>query len=89
MIGKKVPHTYIAEGMRYFALLCPVETQLANGKSVKAYNFYIFDEEGYCWTPNDTHNPEFHLSIRERYFTDALGFGGRRYMLDKQSDRAI
>ena len=49
MISKKVPHTYIAEGMRYFALLCPVETELANGKSVRAYNFYIFDEEGYCW----------------------------------------
>ena len=49
MISKKVPHTYIADGIRYFALLCPVETELANGKSVKAYNFFIFDEEGYCW----------------------------------------
>ena len=25
MISKKVPHTYIADGMRYFALICPVE----------------------------------------------------------------
>lgn len=49
MISKKVPHTYIADGVRYFALLCPVETELANGKSVQAYNFFIFDEEGYCW----------------------------------------
>ena len=49
MISKKVPHTYIADGMRYFALICPVETELASGKSVRAYNFFIFDEEGYCW----------------------------------------
>lgn len=49
MISKKVPHTYIADGMRYFAIICPVETELTNGKSVQAYNFFIFDEEGYCW----------------------------------------
>ena len=49
MISKKIPHTYIADGIRYFALICPVETEIANGKTVRAYNFFIFDEEGYCW----------------------------------------
>ena len=49
MISEKVPHTYIADGIRYFALICPVETEIANGKTVRAYNFFIFDEEGYCW----------------------------------------
>ena len=49
MISKQVPHTYFADGMRYFALICRVETEPANGKSVRAYNFFIFDEAGYCW----------------------------------------
>ena len=49
MISKKISHTYIADGMRYFALLCPVETENVRGKLVQACNFFIFDEEGYCW----------------------------------------
>ena len=49
MISKNVPHTYIADGVRYFAILCSIETKLPNGKSLRAYNFFIIDEEGYCW----------------------------------------
>ena len=49
MISKNVPHTYIADGVRYFAILCRVETQLGSGKSVRVYNFFIIDEAGYCW----------------------------------------
>lgn len=49
MISKRIPHTYIADGVRYFAILCPVETETESGKLIKACNFFIFDEEGYCF----------------------------------------
>ena len=49
MISKRIPHTYTADGVRYFTILCPVKTELASGKFVRGYNFFIIDEQGYCW----------------------------------------
>ena len=48
MISKKVPHTYIQEGIRYYALIRECEITTENG-TVSAVNFYIFDERGYVW----------------------------------------
>jgi len=45
MISKNIPHTYIQNGIRYFAFLCPVR----HSDDFKAYNFNVFDEEGYSW----------------------------------------
>ena len=66
MISKRVPYTYIADGIRYFALICPVEIELLTGKSVRALNFFIFDEEGYCW---------LQMIHTTRSFVDQLGNG--------------
>ena len=49
MISRRTPHTYMQNSIRYFALLCPVETETESGESVEAYNFFVFDEEGYCF----------------------------------------
>ena len=49
MISKKVPHTYIQEGIRYYALLRECKITTEDDKSVSAVNFYIFDERGYVW----------------------------------------
>ena len=49
MISKKVPHTYIQEGIRYYALVRECKITTENGKRVTAVNFYIFDESGYVW----------------------------------------
>ena len=48
VISKNVPHSYITNGMRYFVCLHPVLARTA-AKPYRAWNFYIFDEEGYCW----------------------------------------
>ena len=49
-ISKKVPHTYIADGIRYFAFLREIEFQPEGSKrSIKVVNFYVFDADGYCW----------------------------------------
>ena len=52
MISKQVPHTYIQQGIRFFALFVPVqETFKHEGveKIVDAHNFYVFSENGSCW----------------------------------------
>ena len=48
-ISKKVPHTYIQDGIRYYALMCFCKTEGAAGQKVSAVNFYIFDQEGYVF----------------------------------------
>ena len=57
MISKKVPHTYIQDGIRYYSLICPVETSREDGSLVKAINFYMFDQYGLCWL-NITHTTQ-------------------------------
>ena len=66
MISKKVPHTYIQEGIRYYALMRECQTATEGGKTVSAVNFYIFDERGYVWLQmiHTTHP-----------FIDQLGYG--------------
>ena len=49
MISKKVPHTYIQEGIRYYALIRECRVTTENDNTVSAVNFYIFDERGYVW----------------------------------------
>ena len=49
MISKKVPHTYIQEGIRYYALIRECKVTTENDNTVSAVNFYIFDERGYVW----------------------------------------
>ena len=49
MISKKVPHTYIQEGIRYYALIRECKVTTENDSTVSAVNFYIFDERGYVW----------------------------------------
>ena len=82
MISKRVPHTYIADGMRYFALLCPVEIENVHGKMVQACNFFIFDEEGYCWLQmtHTTHSFIYQLSN---------GVLRSRTVLEVQDDRWV
>ena len=48
-ISKKVPHTYIQDGIRYYALMCFCKTEGAAGQKVSAANFYIFDQDGYAF----------------------------------------
>ena len=49
-ISNKVPHTYIADGIRYFAFLRDAEYRSEDSDAVtKFVNFYIFDADGYCW----------------------------------------
>ena len=48
-ISKKVPHTYIQDGIRYYALMCFCKTEGTAGRKVSAVNFYIFDQEGYVF----------------------------------------
>ncbi len=49
MISKKVPHTYIQEGIRYYALVRECKVTTEDNNTVSAVNFYIFDERGYLW----------------------------------------
>lgn len=48
-ISENVPHTYIQDGIRYYALLREVETTNVEGNMVSAFNFYVFDQNGYIW----------------------------------------
>ena len=48
-ISNNVPHTYIQDGIRYFALCRNCQTTDVHGKKVKAIHFYVFDEYGWCW----------------------------------------
>lgn len=48
-ISKNVPHAYIQDGIRYYALMREVETTTADGNEIFAFNFYVFDQEGYVW----------------------------------------
>lgn len=47
--SENVPHAYIQDGIRYYALMCEVETTTADGTTISAFNFYVFDEKGYLW----------------------------------------
>ena len=70
MISKQVPHTYIQHGTRFFALFVYVrEIFKREGveKVVDAHNFYIFDENGYCWTSM--------LHVEKSYVLNELGNG--------------
>ena len=49
MISKKVPHTYIQEGIRYYALVRECKVTTEDNNTVSAVNFCIFDERGYVW----------------------------------------
>ena len=48
MISKKVPHTYIQQGTRFFALFVYVRSTYENTE-IDAHNFYIFSENGNVW----------------------------------------
>ena len=48
MISKKVPHTYIQHGTRFFALFVCVRSTYEDTE-IDAHNFYIFSENGNCW----------------------------------------
>ena len=48
-ISQNVPHTYIQDGIRYYALMCFCKTESAAGRKVSAINFYVFDQEGYAF----------------------------------------
>ena len=47
-ISENMKHTYIANKVRHFAFLRPVKYE-DDETRVKAYDFFIFDEEGYAW----------------------------------------
>lgn len=49
MISKNVPSTYRQHGKRYYALIRKVQNVDAEGDLYTAYDFYMFDEDGYCW----------------------------------------
>ena len=49
MISKKIPHTYIQHGTRFFALFVYVRSTYEDTE-IDAHNFYIFSENGNCWT---------------------------------------
>ena len=48
-ISENVQHTYIQDGIRYYALMCFCKTEGAAGRKVSAINFYVFDQEGYAF----------------------------------------
>ena len=48
-ISQNVPHTYIQDGIRYYALIRKVKTKTAEDTQISAFNFYIFDQEGYAF----------------------------------------
>ena len=48
MISKKVPHTYIQDGTRFYALFMRVQ-ETYEDTEIDAHNFYIFSESGSCW----------------------------------------
>ena len=48
-ISKNVPHTYRQHNQRYYALIRKVGKISEDGDLWTAYNFYMFDENGYCW----------------------------------------
>lgn len=51
-ISKNVPHTYIQDGIRYYAFQKACETRRVADDSasrITAYHFFIFDEDGYCF----------------------------------------
>ena len=48
-ISENVPHTYIQNGIRYYALMCFCTAEGAAGQKVSAVNFYVFDQEGYAF----------------------------------------
>ena len=66
MISKNVPHTYIQDGIRYYALIRDVETTNQNSDKQKAVNFYMFDQDGYAW---------FHIVHTTHAFINELGNG--------------
>ena len=47
-ISSNMEYTYKANQVRYYAFLCPVMYEDEDTR-VKAYDFAIFDEEGYAW----------------------------------------
>ena len=52
-ISRKVPHTYIQHGVRFYAMLIPVQGPFRDTSGaqmwIDAHNWYIFDEYGDCW----------------------------------------
>lgn len=66
MISKQVPHTYIQHSIRFFALFVSVRST-SEGVKRNAHNFYIFDENGFCWLQM--------IHIEKSYVLDGLGNG--------------
>ena len=66
MISKKVPHTYIQHGTRFFALFMRVRSTYEDTE-IDAHNFYIFDEKGYCWLQM--------IHVEKSYVLNGLGNG--------------
>ena len=76
-ISKKVPHAYIQDGVRYFALIRECRATTAAGRELSAFNFYLFDDEGYVW---------LQMTHTTRAFIDQLGGGlfRERWVLEVQ-----
>ena len=66
MISKKVPHTYIQHGTRFFALFVSVRSAYEDVE-IDAHNFYIFSENGNCWLEM--------IHVEKSYVLNGLGNG--------------
>lgn len=66
MISKKVPHTYIQHGTRFYALFMQVQETYEDTK-IDAHNFYIFSESGSCWLEM--------IHVDKTYVLNGLGNG--------------
>ena len=66
MISKNVPHTYRQHGKRYYALIRKVQNVNADADLFTAYDFYMFDEDGYCF---------FQITHTELSFIYSIGKG--------------
>ena len=76
-ISKNVPHAYIQDGVRYFALIRECRATTEAGSDISAFNFYVFDDEGYVW---------LQMTHTTRAFIDQLSGGlfRERWVLEVQ-----
>lgn len=57
MISNTPPHTFIVHGIRFYFFMEHYDAEV-DGKRLKGFHTYIFDQEGGCWDScyNSTHS---------------------------------
>lgn len=71
MISDKQPHTYIDQRRKFYAFFQNFETDSeTEGETFKGFNFFCFDQYGYCWFSAFNATRQFLKAIANGFFLE-------------------